>query len=433
MNKDYRLSTKCVQTGYDPKNSEPRVLPIYQSTTYKYTSTEEVGNLFDLKAPGHMYTRISNPTCEAVEAKIAAMEGGVGAMLTSSGQAAALALTMNLCQAGQNFLASSEIYGGTINLMSAEFSRMGIEVRYFKPAEGLEEAEKLIDENTRFIFGETIANPALSVFDIEAYAALAHKYAIPLCIDNTFATPYLCRPFEFGADFVMHSTTKYMDGHATVVGGVLVDGGKFEFTPEKFPQFTEPCESYHGLVFAEAFQPAGFIARARCMIMRDLGLTPAPMNAFLLNLGLETLALRMERHCENAMKVAKFLASQPKDKVAWVSYPGLEGDSQNALAKKYLRNENGEFIGASGVISFGTAGGREGAARVMDALKLASIVVHVADARTCVMHPASGTHRQLTDEQLVRCGVAPEMIRFSCGIENAEDIIADLSQALSLL
>ena len=433
MDKKYRFSTKCVQSGYDPKNSEPRVLPIYQSTTYKYASTEEVGDLFDLKAPGHMYTRISNPTFEAVENKIADLEGGVGAMLTSSGQAAVLALTMNLCKAGENFLASSEIYGGSINLMSAEFSRMGIEVRYFSPKEGAAEAEKLIDDKTRFIYGETIANPALTVFDIEPYAELAHKYGIPLCVDNTFATPYLCRPFEFGADFVIHSTTKYMDGHAATVGGVVVDGGKFKFSPEKFPQFTEPCESYHGLVFQDAFAPAGFISRARCMVMRDLGITPAPMNAFLLNMGLETLPLRMERHCENAMKVAQFLASQPKDKVKWVSYPGLEGDMQNALARKYLKNEKGEFIGAAGVISFGTAGGRDGAARVMDALKLAAIVVHVADARTCVMHPASGTHRQLTDEQLVRCGVAPEMIRFSCGIENADDIIDDLKQALTQL
>lgn len=433
MEKKYRVSTQCVQEGYDPQNGEARILPIYQSTTYKYSSTEEVGDLFDLKAPGHMYTRISNPTFEAVEEKIAALEGGVGAMLTSSGQAAALALTMNLCQAGENFLASGEIYGGTINLMSAEFSRMGIEVRYFSPEEGPEAAEKLIDDKTRFIFGETIANPALTVFDIETYAKLAHKHGIPLCVDNTFATPYLCRPFEFGADFVMHSTTKYMDGHACTVGGVIVDGGKFTFTKEKFPQFTEPCQSYHGVVFAEAFYPAGFIARARCMVMRDLGITPSPMNAFLLNLGLETLALRMERHCENAMKVARFLADQPKDKVAWVSYPGLDGDKQNALAKKYLKNENGKFIGASGVISFGTAGGRKGAARVMDALSMAAIVVHVADARTCVMHPASGTHRQLTDEQLVLCGVAPEMIRFSCGIENADDIIEDLKQALSSL
>ncbi len=433
MSQKYRFSTQCIQEGYQPKNGEARILPIYQSTTYKYDSTEVVGDLFDLKAAGHMYTRISNPTFEAVEAKIAAMEGGVGAMLTSSGQSAALALALNLCRAGENFLASSEIYGGTINLMSAEFSRMGIEVRYFKPSEGAEAAERLIDDKTRFIFGETIANPALSIFDIETYAALAHRHGIPLCVDNTFATPYLCRPFEFGADFVMHSTTKYMDGHGSIVGGVLVDGGKFEFSSDKFPQFTEPCASYHGVVFAEDFKPAGFIARARCMIMRDLGMTPAPMNAFLLNLGLETLALRMERHCENAMKVARFLAEQPKEKIAWVSYPGLEGDSQNALAKKYLKNENGDFIGAAGVISFGTAGGREGAARVMDALKLAAIVVHVADARTCVMHPASGTHRQLTDEQLVRCGVAPEMIRFSCGIENAEDIIEDLKQALSQL
>lgn len=430
MKKNYRFSTKCVQSGWKPENGDPRVLPIYQSTTFKYDSTGHVGDLFDLKVPGHMYTRISNPTFEAVENKISDLEGGVGAMLTSSGQSAVLALTMNLCEAGQNFLCSSEIYGGTINLMSAEFSRMGIEVRYFEPKAGVGEAEKLIDENTRFIFGETLANPALTVFDISAYAELAHRHRIPLCIDNTFATPYLCRPFEFGADFVIHSVTKYMDGHASIVGGVLVDGGRFEFTKEKFPQFTEPCESYHGLCFATAFAPAGFIARARCMVMRDLGMTPAPMNAFLLNLGLETLALRMERHCENAMKVARFLESQPKDKVAWVRYPGLASSPDFELAKKYLKNEKGEFIGASGVISFGAAGGRQGAARVMDALKLAAIVVHVADARTCVMHPASGTHRQLSDEQLVRCGVNPEMIRLSCGIENANDIIEDLKQAL---
>lgn len=433
MKPKYHCSTECVQAGWKPKKGDPRVLPINQSTTFFYDSAEEVGNLFDLKASGHMYTRISNPTFAAVEEKIAALEGGVAALLTASGQAAVLALVLNLCACGENFLASCEIYGGTINLMNAQLSRMGIEVRYFSPEDGVEAAQKLVDDKTRFVFGETIANPALTVFDIDAYADFAHRNGLPLCVDNTFATPYLCRPLEHGADFVLHSTSKYMDGHACALGGVVVDGGKFPFTKEKFPQFTTPCESYHGVVFADAFAPAGFMARARFVVMRDLGFSPAPMNAFLLNLGLETLHLRMEQHCKNAMKAAAFLALQPKDKVLWVRYPGLDGDADHALALKYLRNENGDFIGASGVISFGVAGGRAGAAKFMNALKLASIVVHVADARTSVMHPATGTHRQLNDEQLALCGVAPEMIRLSVGIENADDIIADLQNALSVL
>ncbi len=427
MNK-YKIGTRCIQEGYKPKNGEPRVLPLYQSTTYQYDSSAHVGDLFDLKVAGHMYTRISNPTFEAVENKIASLEGGVGAMLTSSGQAASLMSILNVCVQGDNFLASSAIYGGTINLLSVQLARMGIEVRYFLPSETDEEIEAKIDSKTRLMFGETIANPALNVFDIERYAKLAHRHNMPLMIDNTFATPYLCRPFEFGADVVIHSTTKYMDGHASQVGGVIVDGGTFDWSI--FPEFSTPCQAYHGLVFTEAFGKAAFVTKARVLLLRDFGATPSPFNAYLLNLGLETLHLRMEKHCKNAMEVAKYLQSCPKEDVVFINYPGLETDSQNALAKKYLKNEEGEFIGASGVISFGVGGGRERAVRFMDALKLAAIVVHVADARTGVLHPASMTHRQLTDEQLVDCGITPELVRFSVGIESASDIIADLANAL---
>ncbi|MBE6551522.1 MAG: aminotransferase class I/II-fold pyridoxal phosphate-dependent enzyme [Ruminococcaceae bacterium] len=426
---NYKISTKCVQEGYKPGNGEPRVLPLYQSTTFKYDSSEHLGDLFDLKAGGHMYTRISNPTTEYVEEKINALEGGVGAMMTSSGQAAVFISVMNLCKAGDNFLSSISIYGGTINLMTAEFARMGVEVRYFNQNAPIEEIEALIDENTKLVYGETIANPALDVFDIEKFADLAHKHNIPLCIDNTFATPYLCRPFEFGADIVVHSTTKYMDGHASQVGGVIVDSGKFNYANGKFPEFTVPNESYHGVVFAEQFGDAAFIVKARTLLMRDFGMSPAPFNAYLVNTGLETLALRMERHCSNAMKVASYLESRT-DKIARVSYPGLASDPRNDLAKKYIRNENGEFIGTSGVVSFEIKGGREAAVRFMDSLKLAALVVHVADSRTSVLHPASTTHRQLSDEQLVRAGISSGLIRFSVGIENADDIIADIEQAL---
>lgn len=419
----YRIETECLQAGYQPGNGDPRVLPIYQSTTYKYDSAEHLGDLFDLKAAGHMYTRISNPTVEMVENKIAALEGGVGAMCTSSGQAANLMAVLNITDAGQNFVSLSTIYGGTTNLFAVTMKRMGIEVRFATPDMTDDEVEALIDDNTRLIFGETIANPALNVLDIERYAALAHRNGLPLVVDNTFATPILCRPFEFGADIVTHSTTKYMDGHATVVGGVIVDSGRFDWAASgKYPGLTTPDESYHGVVYTEQFGAAAYITKARVQLMRDLGSTPQPLAAFILNLGLETLALRMERHCANAEAVAKYL--EANEKVSWVNCPALPTSDQHELAKKYLPK------GCCGVISFGVKGGREAAVRFMNSLKLAAVVVHVADARTCVLHPASTTHRQLTDEQLVAGGITPDLIRLSVGIENVEDIIADIEQAL---
>jgi len=421
---EYKIETKCLQSGYVPGNGEPRVLPIYQSTTYKYDSSEHLAKLFDLSAPGHMYTRISNPTVEYVEAKIADMEGGVGAMCTSSGQAANLAAIFNIASAGDNFISLSSIYGGTVNLFAVTMKRMGIEVRFVTPEMSDEEIEKLIDDRTRCLFGETIANPALTVFDIERYAELAHKHNMPLIVDNTFATPVLCRPFEFGADIVVHSTTKYMDGHATVVGGVIVDSGNFDWEKAgKYPELTEADESYHGVVYTRDFGKAAYITKARVQLMRDLGLTPQPLAAFLLNEGLDTLSVRMERHCKNALAVAQYL--EKHEKVASVSYPKLPGSPDYALAEKYLPN------GACGVISFNIEGGREKAVKFMDSLRLAEIVVHVADCRTCVLHPASTTHRQLTDKQLIDCGINPGLIRFSVGIENVEDIIADLEQALA--
>ena len=423
MDKKYSVDTMCVQESWQPANSEPRVLPIYQSTTYKYDSADNLGELFDLKAAGHMYTRISNPTVEYVEKKIAALEGGSGAMLTSSGQSAIMLAVMNVTSAGQNIISASAIYGGTVNLFAVTMKRLGIDVRFVTSDMTDEQIEALIDENTRMIYGETISNPALEMFDIERFANIAHKYGLPLMVDNTFATPILCRPFDFGADLVVHSTTKYMDGHATVVGGVIVDGGKFDWEKGgKYPELSEPDESYHGVVYTKSFGNAAFISKARCQLMRDMGATPQPMAAFLLNLGLETLALRIRKHSENAMKVAQFL--EANENVLWVNYPGLESSDQHALAEKYL---NG---GCSGVISFGIKGGREAAMKFLDSLKLAAIVVHVADARTCALHPASTTHRQLTDEQLVGAGVKPEMIRMSIGIEDVDDIIADITQAL---
>ncbi len=420
----YRIETECLQGGYQPGNGEPRVLPIYQSTTYKYDTAEHLGDLFDLKAPGHMYTRISNPTVEMVESKIASLEGGVGAMCTSSGQAASLMAVLNITSAGQNFVSLATIYGGTTNLFAVTMKRMGIEVRFATPEMTDEEVEALIDENTRLVFGETIANPALNVLDIERYAALAHRHGLPLVVDNTFATPILCRPFEFGADIVTHSTTKYMDGHATVVGGVIVDSGNFDWAAAgKYPELTTPDESYHGVVYTEQFGKAAYITKARVQLMRDLGSTPQPLAAFILNLGLETLALRMERHCSNAEAVAKYLEAH--EKVSWVNCPALPSSDQYELAQKYLPK------GCCGVISFGVKGGREAAVRFMNSLKLAAVVVHVADARTCVLHPASTTHRQLTDEQLVAGGITPDLIRLSVGIENVEDIIADIEQALA--
>ena len=423
MSKEYKIETKAIQSGYEPENGQPRVLPIYQSTTYKYDSADHLGDLFDLKADGHMYTRISNPTVAAVEAKIADMEGGVGALCTSSGQAASFISIFNITSCGQNIVASSAIYGGTTNLLAVTMKRMGIEIRFATPDMTDEQIEAMIDENTRLVFGETIANPALTVFDIERYAKLAHRHNIPLIVDNTFATPVLCRPIEFGADIVIHSTTKYMDGHASVVGGVIVDSGNFDWAASgKFPELTTPDESYHGVVYTESFGKAAYITKARTQLMRDLGMTPQPLTTYMLGMNLESLPLRIQRHSDNALAVAKWL--EQNDKVAWVNYPGLESSPDHALAQKYRPK------GCCGVISFGVKGGREAAVRFMDSLKLAAIVVHVADARTSVLHPASTTHRQLTDEQLVAAGVSPDLVRLSVGIENVEDIIADLEQAL---
>ena len=420
---NYKLDTLCVQGGYKPGNGEARTLPIYQSTTYKYDSADHLGDLFDLKVGGHMYSRISNPTLECVEAKISEMEGGVGAMLVSSGQAANLTAVLNITSAGQNIISLASIYGGTVNLFAVTLKKMGIEVRFATPDMTDEEIEAMMDENTRMIFGETVANPALVVFDIERYANLAHKHNMPLVVDNTFATPILCRPFEYGCDIVTHSTTKYMDGHATVVGGCIVDSGKFDWSVGgRYPELTTPDDSYHGVIYTESFGAAAFITKARVQMLRDMGNTMSPMAAFLLNLGLETLALRMERHCSNALAVAKFLRDH--ECVDWVDYPLLEGNAQYDLAKKYLPN------GACGVISVGIKGGRAAATKFLDNLKLMNIVVHVADARSCALHPASTTHRQLTEEQLNACGVKPEQVRLSIGIENIEDILADLDQAL---
>ncbi len=421
--KDLQKETICIQGGYQPKNGEPRVLPIYQSTTYKYDSAEHLGKLFDLQAPGHMYTRISNPTVEAVESKLAALEGGVGALCLSSGQAANLFSILNIARSGDNFLSISSIYGGTVNLFAVTMEKMGIEVRFIRPGATNEEIDALFDDRTRAVFGETVANPALDVLDIRRFADVAHQHGVPLIVDNTFPTPILCRPFEFGADIVTHSTTKYMDGHAQTVGGVIIDSGKFDWEKGgKYPELTEPDESYHGVVYTRDFGEAAYITKARVQLLRDVGAAPSPMAAYLLNLGLETLHLRMERHCENAQKVAEFL--EKHEKVSWVNYPTLPGNSQYELAKTYLPN------GVCGVISFGVKGGRDAAVRFMDSLKLAAIVVHVADARTCVLHPASTTHRQLTDQQLVDAGIGADLIRMSVGIEHADNIIADISQAL---
>ncbi len=419
---EYRIDTKCIQEGYSPKNGEPRVVPIVQSTTYKYESSQAMGDLFDLKADGFFYTRLANPTLDAVEKKIAALEGGVGAMLTSSGQAASLISVLNICHAGGHVVASSAIYGGTFNLIFKTMQEMGIEATFVSPGCSREELEAAFRPNTRCVFAETLSNPSLVVTDIELFAQEAHAHGVPLIVDNTFPTPINCRPFEFGADIVTHSTTKYMDGHAVQLGGVIVDGGKFDWNNGKFPMLTQPDESYHGIVYTEKFGNAAYIVKARTHLMRDLGAQASPQNAFLLNLGLETLALRMERHCSNALKVAKFLENH--EKVSWVNYPGLESSPYHALAQKYMPN------GTCGVVSFGVKGGREAATRFMDSLKMASIVTHVADLRTCVLHPASTTHRQMSDEQLAEAGVTPDLIRFSVGIENPEDIIEDVAQAL---
>lgn len=420
-----KIETKCIQSGYSPKNGEARVLPIYQSTTYKYDDCDSMGKLFDLEADGYFYTRLANPTVGCVEAKIADLEGGVGAMMTASGQAASLFSVMNICKAGDHILCSSMVYGGTFNLLGVTLKKFGIDVTFVNPDLSYEELDKCVQENTKAIIGETIANPSLCVLDIEKFAKLAHSHKIPLIVDNTFATPVLCRPFEFGADIVIHSTSKYMDGHATALGGVIVDSGNFDWAASgKFPEFTTPDESYHGVVYTEKFGKSAFITKARVQLMRDMGASPAPQNAFLLNLGLETLHLRMKAHSENAKKVAKFLEND--NRVSWINYPGLETSKYSEIVKKYLP------CGTSGVVSFGVKGGREAAIKFMDNLKLAAIVTHVADARTCALHPASTTHRQMSVGELTECGIGEDLIRLSVGIENADDIIADLDAALSV-
>lgn len=424
MSQQLHPDTLCVQTGWTPGKGEPRVVPIYQSTTFKYETSDQMARLFDLEESGYFYTRLQNPTNDAVAAKIAALEGGVGAMLTSSGQAANFYAIFNICKAGDHFVSSSAIYGGTFNLFAVTLKQLGIEVTFVSPDASEEEIAAAFRPNTKALFGETIANPSVEVLDIEKFARVAHAHGVPLIVDNTFPTPVNCRPLDWGADIVVHSTTKYMDGHATSVGGAIVDGGKFPWAEhaDKFPGLCTPDESYHGLTYTEAFGPAAYLTKATVHLMRDLGSIQSPHNAFLLNLGLETLHLRMERHCANALAVARYLESHPK--VAWVEYAGLESSRHHRLALKYMPK------GTCGVVSFGLKGGREEAIRFMDHLRLAAIVTHVADARTCVLHPASHTHRQLSDEQLIAAGVRPDLIRFSVGIENVDDIIADINQAL---
>lgn len=417
-----KIETQCLHEGYTPKNGEPRVLPIVQSTTYKYDSTDYIGKLFDLSAEGFFYSRIANPTVDAVEKKIAALEGGVGALCTTSGQAANMVCLLNILKAGDSFISVGTIYGGSINLFAVTLKRFGIECIFVDAESSEEEIQKAFKPNTRAVFGETIANPALTVFDIEKFARIAHKNGVPLIVDNTFATPVLCKPFEFGADIVTHSTSKYMDGHAIQLGGVIVDSGNFDWANGNFPEFVEPDESYHGVVYTQNFGKAAYITKARVQMMRDMGCYPSAQDAFLLNVGLETLPVRMKQHCENAEAVARFLSQS--DKVVSVNYPRLESDQYYERAQKYLP------LGSSGVISFIIKGGRDNAVRFMDSLKLASNVVHVADIRTCVLHPASATHRQLTDEQLVAAGIDAGMIRISVGLENIDDIIEDLGQAL---
>ena len=421
-----KKETKCIEAGYTPKNGEPRMIPIYQSTTFKYDTSADMGKLFDLEAEGYFYTRLQNPTNDYVAAKIAALEGGTAAMLTSSGQAATFFSVFNLASAGDHVIASSSIYGGSFNLFNVTMRKMGIDFTFVDPECSDEELEAAFKPNTKCVFGETIANPALIVLDIERFADAAHKHGVPLIIDNTFATPINCRPIEWGADIVTHSTTKYMDGHDATVGGAIVDSGNFDWMAhaDKFPGLCTPDDSYHGITYAEKFGKAGaFITKATAQLMRDLGSIPSPMNCYMLNLGLESLAVRMQRHCENAQKVAEFL--QANEKVAYVTYPGLKGDKYYDRAKKYMPD------GTCGVISFGVKGGRANAEEFMKRLKLAIIATHVADAHTCVLHPASSTHRQMTDEELLAGGIRPDMIRLSVGIENVQDIIDDLSQALN--
>ncbi|MBQ8816023.1 MAG: O-acetylhomoserine aminocarboxypropyltransferase/cysteine synthase [Lachnospiraceae bacterium] len=419
-----KRETICIQSGWKPTKGEPRVLPIYQSTTFKYDTSEQMGRLFDLEDSGYFYTRLQNPTNDAVAQKICELEGGVAAMLTSSGQAANYYAVFNICEAGDHLVMSSTVYGGTFNLLTCTMKKMGISCTVVDPDASEEELNAAFRPNTKCVVAETIANPALVVLDIEKFARVAHAHEVPLIIDNTFATPINCRPFEFGADIVTHSTTKYMDGHAMCVGGAIVDSGNFDWSkyPDKFPGLCTPDESYHGIVYTEKFGKGAYITKATSQLMRDLGSIQSPMNAFLLNVGLETLHLRMPCHCANAQKVAEFLEAH--EKVAWVNYPGLKSNKYYELAQKYMPK------GSCGVISFGLKGGREAASNMMDKLQLAAIVTHVADARTCVLHPASHTHRQMNDEQLVEAGVAPDLIRLSVGIENVEDIIADLAQAI---
>ncbi len=424
MEKSLKPATLCVQAGWKPKNGDPRVLPIIQSTTYKYDNTEEMADLFDLKKEGYFYTRLQNPTNDAVASKIAALEGGVGAVLTSSGQAANFYAVFNICEAGDHIVTSNEIYGGTYNLFGVTLKKLGIECTFVNPEASEEEISAAFRPNTKALFGETISNPGCKVLDIEKFARIAHKHGVPLIVDNTFPTPINCRPFEWGADIVTHSTTKYMDGHATQVGGCVVDSGNFDWDAhaDKFPGLTTPDESYHGLTYTKKFGKLGYVTKLVAQLMRDLGSIPAPMNSFLLNLGLETLHLRVPRHCENAQRVAEFLNNDPR--VAWVHYSGLPGDESHQLAQKYLPN------GSCGVIAFGLKGTRETAIKFMDSLEFINIVTHVADARTCVLHPASHTHRQMSDEQLREAGVAPDLIRLSVGIEDVSDILADIQQAL---
>lgn len=418
-----KLDTICVQGTYKPKNGEPRVIPIIQSTTYKYDSSVEMGNLFDLKESGYFYSRLQNPTCDNVASKICALEGGVAGMLTGSGQAANFYAVFNIAQAGDHIVSSSAIYGGTYNLFNVTMRKLGIDFTFVSPTASAEEIQAAIKPNTKAIFGETISNPSLDILDIETFASVAHKNGIPLIVDNTFATPINCRVFDYGVDIVTHSTTKYMEGHASTIGGAIVDSGNFDWTQnDKFPGLTTPDDSYHGIVYTEAFGKGAYITKATVQLMRDLGSVQSPNEAFLLNVGLESLHLRIQRHCENAKAVAQYLEKHPK--ITWVNCAMLEGDSQYEIAKKYMPN------GTCGVVSFGIKGGRAAATKFMDSLKLAAIVTHVADARTCCLHPASTTHRQLTDEQLKECGVSPDLVRFSCGIEAAEDIIADIEQAL---
>ena len=425
MDPKQRIETRCVQAGWQPKNGDPRVLPIFQSTTFKYDSAEVLGKLFDLEVPGHFYTRLSNPTLECVENKIAALEGGVGALVTSSGQAASLFAILNLCQAGDHVVSTVAIYGGTFNLFSVTMKRMGIAFTFVNQNDAPEKIAAAFRPNTKAFFAETVTNPSLEIADLEKLARIAHAHGVPLIVDNTFPTPINCRPIEWGADIVTHSTTKYMDGHAQTTGGAIVDSGKFDWTNGKFPEFCEPDPTYHGVVYTQKFGPAAYIVKARVQLMRDIGAQQNPFAAYVINLGLETLHLRMPRHCSNALAVAQHLEKHPR--VAWINYPGLEKNPYHKLAQKYLPN------GTCGVVSFGVQGGRAAATRFMDGLKLAAIVTHVADARTCILHPASTTHRQLSDDQLRAAGISADLVRLSVGIEHVDDILADVDQALAAL